>query len=49
MGGGGVVVSVSAFCSEDPSSIPAGYLTFEMHEKMKMRLGLAHLTTIHSK
>ena len=23
--GGGIVVSISAFCSEDPSSIPADY------------------------
>ena len=34
-GGGGLVVSVLAFYSDDRSSNPAGYLNF-LHEKMKI-------------
>ena len=43
--GGGLVVSILAFYSDNPSSIPAGYLNF-LYEKTKMhkkRPGLAHI------
>ena len=33
--GGGLVVSVPAFYSDDPSSNPTGYLNF-LYEKMKI-------------
>ena len=34
--GGGLVVSVPAFYSDDPSSNPAGYLINFLYEKMKI-------------
>ena len=44
--GGGLVVSVPAFYSDDPSSNPAGYLINFLNEKTKINekeAGLAHL------
>ena len=40
--GGGLMVSVLAFYSHDPSSNPSGYLNF-LYEKTKKSQGLAHL------
>ena len=44
--GGGLVVSIPAFYSEDPSLIPAGYLINFLYKKTKIyekRPGLGHL------
>ena len=51
--GGGIVVSVLAYCSDDPSSIPAVYLSFfsictvrKDKNKWKKRPGMARLKKI---